>query len=76
MFCPHCHSTENRSVRKYEAQAGDTNRTKYRGMNVDRRRYKCNGCNRPFYTIELSETLFEQHYYDGNPVQETKARVR
>lgn len=75
MFCPNCRSTENRSVRKYSAQDGDTNRTKYRGMNLDRRRYVC-ACGRPFYSVEVPETLFEQHYYDGNPVQETKARVR
>lgn len=61
MKCPilSCGSTNVSSERKYKATTS-TNRQKYEGMNVDRRRYVCNSCNRPFHTIELLEEEFEK----------------
>ena len=72
---PHCNSSDNSCNRKYKTGEGDANRTKYAGMNLDRRRYVCFSCGRPFYTIEVPETDFEQNYYT-NQTRETKSRIR
>lgn len=77
MRCPNitCRSSEIESLRKYKAEDSDANRVKYKGMNLDRRRYMCNGCKKSFYTIELMEVDFEQHY-QINPTTDVKGRVR
>lgn len=76
MKCPilSCNSTDVSCERKYKAET-ETNRKKYTGLNVDRRRYKCNSCHRPFHTIELLEEDFERNQF-LNPLTELSNRIR
>jgi len=77
MRCPviSCLSHNVTSERKYGAFRGDSNRKKYTGLNVDRRRYTCLDCNISFYTIEILETDFEINYSASSTI-ETRSRIR
>lgn len=77
MRCPTltCNSHNVASERKYGAFRGDSNRTKYIGMNVDRRRYVCLDCSNSFYTIEALESDFSANYHNSSTI-ETKSRIR
>lgn len=76
MKCPglSCNSHNVTSQRKYKTTS-DTNRKKYSGMNIDRRRYVCNDCGRSFHTIEMIEEDFDKGQI-VNPLTELSSRVR
>lgn len=76
MRCPIlvCGSINVSSERKYKATT-ETNRKKYAGMNVDRRRYVCNACGKSFHTIEMIEDDFERGQII-NPATELNSRIR
>lgn len=57
-----CNSADIRIMRtSHDDQHGETSIIqRYSGMNLKRRRYKCQRCGSSFHTIEMPELIFDQ----------------